>query len=230
MNDKVSDFRISAVIPAYNAEKYIGQTLQSVVDQIHPAHEIIVVNDGSTDATVETVLAMKLPNLKVIIIENSGTAIARNTGAAQCHSDFIAFLDADDLWQECALAASVAGFSSQASAQVSFGHAIQFIEPGTNPGLNLSTEKFLAQAGSTTVIRREAFEQMGGFSAEADPNEPEVVQFLIKLQHLGYQQIHLPEVVVRRRIHESNRGHKAITRQLYMQALKSALDLKRSNK
>ncbi len=87
--------RISVIIPVYNAQDSIRRTIDSILGQTWPAHEIIVVDDGSTDATAERVLAY---GDKVIyhLQRNSGPSVARNRGVALASGDWIAFLDADD--------------------------------------------------------------------------------------------------------------------------------------
>ena len=88
---------ISVVIPAYNAEKTIAATLQSVLNQTYPPSEVIVVNDGSKDGTKERVLEFG-DRVRLINQENSGVSAARNFGVENSNSDWIAFLDSDDLW------------------------------------------------------------------------------------------------------------------------------------
>jgi glycosyltransferase involved in cell wall biosynthesis len=88
---------ISAVIPAYNCEKYIARAIQSVLAQIRPPDEIIVVDDGSTDKTAEVVRSF---GDKVVLIQqtNAGVSAARNAGITAAKAQWIAFLDADDEW------------------------------------------------------------------------------------------------------------------------------------
>ncbi|MDR3717145.1 MAG: glycosyltransferase family A protein [Puia sp.] len=87
---------VSAVIPAYNAEGFISKTIQSVLAQTHKISEIIVVDDGSSDRTVE--IAAGFPRTRVIQRPNGGPGAARNTGIHAASSDWIAFLDSDDVW------------------------------------------------------------------------------------------------------------------------------------
>lgn len=89
--------KISAVIPAYNAEKHIARAIKSVLQQTRPADEIIVVDDGSADKTAEIVRGF---GNKVILIEqkNAGVSVARNAGINAATGDWFAFLDADDEW------------------------------------------------------------------------------------------------------------------------------------
>lgn len=91
---------VSVVIPAYNAAQWIARTLESVQAQTHENLEILVVDDGSSDngpAIVEQ-FAARDPRIRLIRQPNGGVARARNTGWKQAKSDYIAFVDADDLW------------------------------------------------------------------------------------------------------------------------------------
>jgi glycosyltransferase involved in cell wall biosynthesis len=89
---------VSIIIPAYNAERYICQTIESVLTQSYPQWELIIVNDGSTDRTAEIVAQYTDPRLTVIHQANEGISAARNTALEQAQGEFVAFLDADDLY------------------------------------------------------------------------------------------------------------------------------------
>ena len=87
---------VSIIICVYNGEKYIESCLKSVLAQTYPNIEAIVVDDGSTDRTSSIV--KNFPGIKYIYQENKGVAEARNTGLKYCNGDYIAWLDADDLY------------------------------------------------------------------------------------------------------------------------------------
>ena len=92
---------VSIITPTYNSEKYIAETINSVMCQTHSLWEMIVVDDCSTDQTAVIVQGFALHDSRIKIInlnENSGTGIARNRGLQQAEGRYIAFLDADDLW------------------------------------------------------------------------------------------------------------------------------------
>lgn len=89
----------SVVIPAYNVQEYIGDTLQSVFCQTCADFEIIVVEDGSTDDTARILAELKDPRLRVIRQKNKGVSAARNAGFAVARGKYIAMLDSDDLWK-----------------------------------------------------------------------------------------------------------------------------------
>ena len=89
---------ISVVIPLFNKESYISDTLQSVLAQTFSNLEVIVVDDGSTDGSATMVRAINDPRVQLLEIENSGVSMARNTGITAAKYNWIAFLDADDRW------------------------------------------------------------------------------------------------------------------------------------
>lgn len=91
------DYSVSVVIPAYNAEKYIGRAIDSVLAQTRRPDEVIVVDDGSTDGTAEVIRSYG-SNVRYIGQENGGASVARNSGIEAASSQWIAFLDADDEW------------------------------------------------------------------------------------------------------------------------------------
>lgn len=88
----------SIVIPVYNKERFIAQTLKSVLNQTFLDFEIIIVNDGSTDNSEKQILAIRDNRIRYVSKKNEGVAIARNFGIEKATADFICFLDADDYW------------------------------------------------------------------------------------------------------------------------------------
>lgn len=90
--------RVTVVIPTYNRAALIGMTLDAVIAQTTPATEVIVVDDGSTDATQE-VLQGYAPYVRVITVSNGGDLAARNIGVLAAVGDLVAFCDSDDLWR-----------------------------------------------------------------------------------------------------------------------------------
>jgi glycosyltransferase involved in cell wall biosynthesis len=88
--------KVSAIIPAYNAEPWIAEAIKSIQTQTKPVHELIVVDDGSSDRTAH--IARLLGADVVTLKENSGEGVARNAGLARATGDAIAWLDADDYW------------------------------------------------------------------------------------------------------------------------------------
>lgn len=90
---------LTVVIPLYNKEHYIQRALESVLSQHQQVDEIIVVDDGSTDNSAQKVKDLNNAKIKLIQQTNSGVSVARNTGIKNTKSKYVAFLDADDIWQ-----------------------------------------------------------------------------------------------------------------------------------
>lgn len=99
MNDKIFQIRISVVIPAYNREKTIRSCIESVLTQTYAPFEVVVVDDCSSDTTVDIVKSIADERVRCYTLEyNSGAQAARNYGIRQAQGDWIAFQDSDDLW------------------------------------------------------------------------------------------------------------------------------------
>ena len=98
-------FKISIVIPCYNDANYVGKAIESVTKQDIDSIEIIVVNDGSTDNTVDIVGALlkEHSSIRLITQPNKGQSSARNTGLDQALGEYVLFLDADDFISPCCL-------------------------------------------------------------------------------------------------------------------------------
>lgn len=92
------NLKISVVIPLYNKERTIVQTIESVINQTFTDFEIVVVNDGSTDKSASLVAGLDDPRVRLINQENGGVSKARNTGIKEAKGKYIAFLDGDDCW------------------------------------------------------------------------------------------------------------------------------------
>lgn len=92
------EFEISTVIPSYNREKTIKRCIDSVINQTYPVYEIIVVDDGSTDRTLDIIKREYGDRVKVFRQNHKGAQAARNTGICAAHGKYIAFLDSDDEW------------------------------------------------------------------------------------------------------------------------------------
>lgn len=96
----IPKIQVSIIMPAYNAEKYISASIESVMNQTYKLWELIIINDGSTDDTGEIIKSYvrQDPRIKYIEKENGGQSRARNKGITEAKYDYIAFLDADDIW------------------------------------------------------------------------------------------------------------------------------------
>lgn len=125
-----SSVSIDVIIPAYNASKYIAETIESVLAQTLLPNKIIVVDDGSTDDTVEVVEKFYFDLIEVISIPNGGVSHARNVGIHASNADYIAFLDADDLWEPEKLSAQAQALELHPHKKAVYSYSIMVNEFG----------------------------------------------------------------------------------------------------
>jgi glycosyltransferase involved in cell wall biosynthesis len=171
---------VSTIIPTYNRANLITEALDSVLAQTFPNVEVIVVDDGSTDATSE-VLARYGGRIRVIYQRNAGPAAARNRGIAAANGEFIAFLDSDDLWLPEKLERQVnllerlgngvpcclsnIRLSYENRELTSF--EIAWLNPAINEGVWRNPDEVLATRfvlfNQGVVVRHDVLEEMGGF-------------------------------------------------------------------
>jgi len=165
---------ISVVVPAYNGERTILETIKSIQQQTFSDFELIVINDGSTDRTLEPLATVEDPRLKVFSYENGGLPVARNRGIARAMGEFITFIDADDLWTPDKLELQLAALQQHPEAGVAYSWTLVMDEKGEGfyPGKSVSFEgnvypqlllsNFIA-SGSNVMLRREAIASVGEF-------------------------------------------------------------------
>ncbi|RKI88658.1 glycosyltransferase [Parablautia intestinalis] len=94
----IDNIKISVVIPSYNREKTIKKCLESVINQTYPPYEIIVVDDGSSDNTIQKIKELNYSKVRILQQNHKGAQSARNYGIKEAKGDYIAFLDSDDEW------------------------------------------------------------------------------------------------------------------------------------
>ena len=111
---------ISVIIPVYNGEKTIRETVNSVLKQTFTDFELIIINDGSNDRTLEIVSSIEDSRIKIFSYPNAGLAASRNRGITHAASEFIAFLDADDLWTPDKLEAQLQALQKDTQVAVAY--------------------------------------------------------------------------------------------------------------
>lgn len=119
---------ISCIVPVYNGAAYIGEALNSILGQTLRPFEVIVVDDGSTDSTAE-IVAEYHQTVSYVYQENAGPAAARNRGIALARGDFLAFLDADDVWHPEKLARQASRFQAVPDLEYCLTYKRNFWEP-----------------------------------------------------------------------------------------------------
>ena len=168
---------VSIVIPCYNQARYLGEAVQSALDQSVSDTEIIVVNDGSTDDTVR--VAGRFPGVRCITQERRGLAAARNSGVAHCSGELVVFLDADDrllpggldagarLMTADSSLAFVAGFSRFINAEGEPMATEQPVRGGDDPYRALLRRNSIRNP-AMVMFRRSAVKAEGGFDSRVN--------------------------------------------------------------
>ena len=155
---------ISVIIPVYNAEKYVAEAVASIRRQRVEPLEIIIVNDGSTDGSLNIIEGLG-DDIIILNQANAGPAVARNRGMAQASGEFIAFLDADDLWSDDKLFHQLTYLLAHRDIEVVAGREKYFGGDGKwAKKLPLAEDQTAVgfKLGAT-LIRRSAFERIGNF-------------------------------------------------------------------
>ncbi|WP_179611250.1 glycosyltransferase family 2 protein [Rhizobium leguminosarum] len=228
---------VSVVIPAFNASTYIERTLRSALRQTYTGLEIIVVNDGSTDHTAKLVeqMAMLDSRIRLLSTSNRGVAAARNTGIEESSGQFVAFLDADDLWHRTKIEKQVNALnplSSRWAAVYALHHIInednEIVLPGSSDvarGYIYArhlTFKYVGN-GSGLLVRRNVALEIGGFDssyAAAGIGGCEDLDFELKIAARYFIEV-VPEALVGYRKHPGSMSSN------HLQMGKSALEVVR---
>jgi glycosyltransferase involved in cell wall biosynthesis len=165
---------ISVVIPVYNGERTILETIKSVLNQTFSDFELIIINDGSHDQTLEMVERIQDSRLKVFSYANAGLSASRNRGVYHACGEYISFIDADDLWTPDKLEAQLRVLQENPKAGVAYswtnyidesGHFCRrgsYITATGNVHAKLLLVNFL-ENGSNPLICRQALIEVGGF-------------------------------------------------------------------
>jgi glycosyltransferase involved in cell wall biosynthesis len=201
--------RVSVIVPAFNAGPYVTDAVTSALAQTHRPHEVIVVDDGSTDDTRERLRAFD-GQVQVLTQANRGAAAARNRGVAAARGEWIAFLDADDLWLPTKLDRQLAAVGACAishTASWRFGPTLGGDVAVTWPPSwaagavldRLVLGNFITT--SSVIVRRDAVLAVGGFDEQLRRVHDWHLWLRLCRHHvLGY----VREPLVRRRIHRAS--------------------------
>ena len=206
--------RVSVIIPSYNHERFLGQAIDSALSQTLRPHEVIVVDDGSTDGTA-AVLSRYGDRIQAIRQANSGVSAARNAGVARSTGDLLAFLDADDEWRPQKLELQVQAW--QADPGLGLVHCgVEDIDGDGQPlrehaqglsGTDVAAAMLLFRGptilggGSGVLIPRAVFDTAGGFDLRLSTSADWDLYYRIASQ---YPIAFVPAPLLRYRLHGSN--------------------------
>lgn len=226
MNMREADCEISVVMPAHNAESYIGEAIRSVLSQTLAPRELIVVDDGSTDETRRIVQAYS--NVTYVHQSNAGVAAALNAGRLHARGSHLAFISADDVWHADKLELQYREILKSPDALV-FGHMQNFISPDVPEEaaskLVCPPDPMPAYSAGTLLTDIRTFSKVGGFSASFAVGE--FIDWYGRATDLGITSIMLDQVLSSRRIHMHNHSKAVLTKKSYAPVLKALLDRRR---
>ncbi|MDP8966064.1 MAG: glycosyltransferase [Cyanobacteriota bacterium] len=165
---------VSIIVPVYNGETTIQETIESVLNQTFRDFELLIINDGSQDATLEVIDRIQDPRVKVFSYSNSGVSTSRNRGISLASGEYISFIDADDLWTPDKLEAQFNALQANPEAGVAYSWTDYIDESGQvvrqGPHFNCNGDAYaklllsdFVGSGSNPLIRKQAFIEVGGF-------------------------------------------------------------------
>jgi glycosyltransferase involved in cell wall biosynthesis len=219
---------VSVVIPVRNGEPFVCEAIGSVLAQTVAAREVIVVDNLSTDRTVAVVASSFGESVVLASEPHPGAAAARNRGARLARGEYLAFLDADDVWLPGKLERQLDALAARPDAGIVVTHCREFHDPRMTAEQRARfpcrQEPYPHLAASTVVMKRETFERVGDF-----PDLPvgEFIAWFGWARALGLRAPVLPEVWVKRRVHGANSSLARAARSAYPAAAKWLLDRRR---
>jgi glycosyltransferase involved in cell wall biosynthesis len=213
---------VSVVVASYNGERFLAETLESVFAQDYDLFEVVFVDDGSVDGTAE--IARSFP-LRYLYQENQGLPAARNAGVAVAAGDLIAFVDDDDLLPPNKLSVQARYLSEHQEVGCVLGRSEWIVEDGVEPP-KLERDPIFDELGGiqlvSAMIRRQAFEEVGGFDATYLYAEDR--DLFVRLREHGVGIAVLPDLVLHKRLHGANMTMNKPESHPLLRSLKEKLD------
>lgn len=198
---------VAVIIPARDAERHLSAAIESALASIDAAgvsSQVLVVDDGSVDSTVEIATSFESRGVRLFSQPNLGTAMARNAGIALTNSRYVAHLDADDLWPTDRLAALLAPLEADPGLDASFGRGVEFADPDAPPSARWNPEPTITRMATVGLLRRSTHDRFGGL-APRDSNDQ--LTWAAKALSAGLRYAAVNDLVLQRRIHAGNKSH-----------------------
>lgn len=224
------DSVISVMIPVYNGEAYLGEAIDSVLQQSYRPIEIIVVDDGSDDASGD--VARSYGELvRYTRQDRAGNGAARNRAVGLATGDFFTFLDADDRLVSGALQRLVAALAQDDTLEAIYGHVREFISPDLDAEalarLRPPIDRIAGCLPTNMLMRRDAFLRVGEFATHLRVGV--TVDWSARADEIGMPTTLLDDVLFERRLHSDNNGiREREHRSHYLHVVKAALDRRRA--
>lgn len=199
---------VTVIVPVYNGEKYLSDTLEKIFDQTYQPIEIIVIDDGSTDRSAGIVKSY--PKVRYVYQENRGVAAARNHGIELANGKFIAFSDQDDLWKSEKLEKQMRYLLAHPEVMFVISKRKLLLQPGVERPYWLKEELLHSEnvdySPSSIVSRSSVFEKIGTFNPKFENASD--ADWFFRANDARIPKGIVPEVLYTKRIHEGNQSNK----------------------
>jgi glycosyltransferase involved in cell wall biosynthesis len=202
----MSKYLISSIVPVYNGERYLTEALDSVLAQTYRPLEVIVADDGSTDGTA-TVVSSYGSQIRYVRQDNAGPAAARNLGLNTARGDYVAFLDADDLWHPEKMERQMACFHDRPELDICVAHVQNFWIPELKDEAERFQDHRIAKPApgyvtGTLLARKALFDSVGRFNTDLKHGDAQ--EWFIRAAEQGAVMELVPDVLLYRRLHRNN--------------------------
>jgi glycosyltransferase involved in cell wall biosynthesis len=220
---------VSVLMTVYNNGPYVAEAIESALGQTYPNVEVVVVDDGSDDESLEVV--RRYPRVKSASQPRGGIGVARNAAVAMATGDFFTFLDADDRFPPDKLQIQLKAFEEDPTLEVVYGYVREFMSPDLTPEeaarIRPAVEYNESHLSGVMLVRRAAFERVGPWTVGLKVGTG--VDWYARSQEAHLKTVILQDVLLERRLHLSNNGlRQADNRIQYASILKAALDRRRA--
>ena len=220
---------VSAIVLAYDCERYVGEAIDSVRSQTHENMELVFIDNGSSDGT-PVVAESKGLDIQVRIKPNRGICPGRNIGLALARGEFIGFLDGDDLWEADKVERQLAVLRSDPAPDFVLGQVTEFaspeLPPDTAAALPVRPEPRNGQLISAVLAPRRTWNRVGPWTEEY--RHADRLDWFLRAERAGVREARIDSVVLRRRIHGANNSIRHPGgREEFARLLKKRLDERR---
>lgn len=204
---------VSVILPVRNGARFVAEAIASVMAQSWRPLELLVIEGGSTDGTVELLASLAIPALRVIPQVGTGIPDAWNLGIREARGDVLAFLSADDCWTPDKLTRQVTALLADPALLYTIAHFRYAVLDGSTPPSSFNRDllgrDLVGRIMETLVARRRAFEMIGHFDDSLRTAED--VDWYARASEQGAPHRVLPDVLLTKRVHEANTSGDATT-------------------
>jgi len=227
--ERVMSKKISIIIPVWNGEKFLAETIESALNQDYEEKEVVVVDDRSTDRSQEVISQFGNQIRSIFSQENRGLGATRNRGVQIASGTHLAFLDQDDLWGKMKLTLQMREYlASEKEDPLVFSYAEQFVCPSLSAEerkkIAIKQQTLPGYIAGTLLVSKKRFTQIGYFFEEKMIGE--FIEWYLRALELKVAIKMVNEVLFHRRIHQSNMGRQTnlFNRSDYLKVLKASMD------